>query len=248
MKNKRSKKTARSRKKTINILFTSIGNDSHLFDWFRQAYAVLGIKGRLIATDIDSFCPGLYLADRGYRVPRLDDLSFLPAIDDIIRKEEISLIIPDRDEDVLYFSEHKERFQKIGVRVMAPSLSSVMICNDKWKFFKFLRSRKMPTIRTWPKYHKTIPFPCIIKPRIGKGSYGFRIIKDKKELKQLYLDGYIIQEKIDGVEYTIDYFADFSGRPISVIPRIRSKVVGGESKVSITKNETDIITLEFIEG
>jgi carbamoyl-phosphate synthase large subunit len=51
----------------------------------------------------------------------------------------------------------------------------------------------------------------------------------------------LIQQFIDAPEYTVDLFADFSGRIISVVPRERLTIIGGESFVAITRKKEDII-------
>lgn len=229
--------------KPINFLFVSIGNKSHLFEHFRAAFNSLGVSGKIVAVDIDPYCPGLYLADKGYMVPRMDSKKFSAYLSKIIVEEKISLIIPTRDEDVVYLSKNRRRFEKFGTKIMAPSYKTAAICNDKWKFYKFLKAKNLKPIETWRKPPKNLRFPCILKPIVGAAGVGVEIIKNKNELEKRKLAGKIIQEKIEGVEYSIDYFSDFSGKPISTIPRIRVKVVGGESKVSITKNEKEIIAL-----
>ncbi len=229
--------------KSVNFLFTSIGNKSHLFEHFRTALSSLGVEGKTVATDIDPFCPGLYLADKGYLVPRMDSKKFPARLAEIITREKISLIIPTRDEDVMYLAKNKKRFEKLGTKIMVPSLKAASICNDKWKFYKFLKAKNLRPIESWLKPPKNLQFPCIIKPIIGAASIGVEVIGSIEELKKQELTGKIIQKKIEGTEYSIDYFADFSGKPISTIPRIRLKVVGGESKVTITKNEKEMIAL-----
>lgn len=232
-----------SKSAPVNVLFTSVANKISLVESFKEASAVFGISGKIIGVDIDPYSAGLYCVDHGYLVPKLTDKTFLIKIKNILRKEKISLIIPTRDEDLLYFSKNKNKFEKIGVRVLVSEYESVEICADKWKFFQFLKLNSISTIETWQRPANEIKFPCIVKPRIGKGGVGVQIIKNKKELGLCDLRHKIIQEKIEGTEYTIDYFADFNGRPISIVPRIRLKIAQGESKVGITKNELKIIEL-----
>lgn len=51
----------------------------------------------------------------------------------------------------------------------------------------------------------------------------------------------IIQEYVCDPECTIDLFADFYGRVISVVPRLRMRVVSGESFVSQTIKDYSLI-------
>ena len=51
----------------------------------------------------------------------------------------------------------------------------------------------------------------------------------------------IIQEFLDGQEYTIDIFTDFSGRPLCAVPRERLEVRGGEVAKSLTVKDEALI-------
>ena len=61
-------------------------------------------------------------------------------------------------------------------------------------------------------------FPLFIKPRFGRGSVCAYTIRDGCELAFFlqYVDGPVVQEYLDGPEFTIDLLCDFSGRPLSV--------------------------------
>lgn len=54
-------------------------------------------------------------------------------------------------------------------------------------------------------------------------------------------DDALIQEFVHAPEYTVDVFLDADGRPISCVPRERISVVGGESIVSRTVRDPDLI-------
>ncbi|HHH82980.1 MAG TPA: hypothetical protein ENL35_08315, partial [Chloroflexi bacterium] len=43
----------------INLLFTSVGRRVELMNAFREAYARLGLRGRLVAPDTDPLAPAL---------------------------------------------------------------------------------------------------------------------------------------------------------------------------------------------
>ena len=226
---------------TTNVLFTSIYNKVFLVESFRQAYRRLKISGRIIAVDIDPFSAGLQFADRGYLAPRLDDKKFLPKALEICRQEKIKLIIPTRDEDLLYFSRIQDRLDKLNIKILVAPAESVITCQDKWKFYQFLKQNNFPLIKTWREYNQQINFPCLVKPRTGKAAQGVLVVKNKLELNKVNLQGKIIQEKVAGEEYTIDYFADFKAQPICLVPRLRYKIVDGESKIGITKDEPEIV-------
>jgi len=227
----------------INVLFTSIGNCVSIIKYFDKARKALWMNCKLIAIDIDKYCPWIHVADKYYIVKRLDDLWFQKQILEICKNEEINLIIPTRDDDIPYFSEHIEAFKNLWIFCMVPSLEISKICNDKYEFYKYLVANNIPAIKTYEHYGKWILFPCIVKPRFGSWSKWIREITNEEEIKNIDLDWYVIQEKETWVEYTIDYFADFSWTPLCIIPRIRLKVFNWESVVWITKKNEKIISI-----
>lgn len=227
----------------INILFTSISNKVSLVECFRDAYKKHAIRGSIIGADINPYSTGLYAGDTGYIVPKLYSVLFRKEILEICTKENIRLIIPTRDEDLVYFSKHKNFFASKGVRIMVADKKTVALCNDKGAFHAFLKKYGIPTVKTWTRPSKKIPYPCIVKPKDGKGGRGIKEIRNRQALLRTNLTGKIIQEKITGTEYTIDYFADFKARPICIVPRIRLVMKDGESKVGITKKHAKIIRL-----
>lgn len=226
---------------SVNILQVSIGHKVYLTKYFRKAYKALGIEGKIIGTDIDPYTPGIYATDKHYIAPRRNDPSFIPKIIDICKKEKINLLMPTSDEDVEFFAQHRKSFEGLGVKVLAPSYEIAAICSDKMKFYEKLTELGIDTPKIWPEKSSGISYPCIVKPRKGKGSIGVRTAQSAEELGDL--EGMIIQEKLEGTEYTIDYFADFDSNPICIVPRIRMVVREGESKVAITKKDDAIIEL-----
>lgn len=225
----------------INILFTSIYNKVSLIKSFKRAYSDLNIKGQVFATDIDNFGAGLYVADEGVIVPRLDDFSFLSKMLEICKQKDICAVIPTRDEDLPFFAKNRKVFENKGIKVIVSPYESVTICQDKWRFYNFLVKNKIPSIRTWSSLLDEIEFPCIVKPITGKASVGVEEVESMRGVQGVNFEKNIIQEKVIGKEYTIDYFADFEARVICVVPRARYKVEDGESKIGITKEEPEMV-------
>nr|WP_243237368.1 ATP-grasp domain-containing protein [Heliobacterium chlorum] len=87
-----------------------------------------------------------------------------------------------------------------------------------------------------------VEFPCFIKPVSGSSSVNAFKVDNQVELDffKYYIGDYMIQEFIDGEEYTIDVFCDFSGRLIYATPRIRIATRTGE----VVK--TQIVTDDYL--
>ena len=54
----------------MNILFCSAGRRCELLKNFRKS---MGNDGKIVATDISLTAPAIYMADKYYIVPRIDD-------------------------------------------------------------------------------------------------------------------------------------------------------------------------------
>lgn len=230
----------------INVLITSASRKVGLINSFRQAIDS-ETGGQVIAVDIDPKSAALYHADQSYLVPRSDDSKFIPNIKRLCKKHSIDLIVPTRDEELGIFARSKDDFSEFGTRIMVSSPETVDVCNDKSRFLDWCNQNGYATPKTYSrseiKSNQSTLFPLFLKDRYGKSSKKTFIVTTNDELNAIlaYLDDPIIQEFVDEKEFTIDYFADFTGRTISVVPRERVDTFGGESFVGKTRKEERLI-------
>ena len=73
---------------------------------------------KVITTDIDYLSSGIHAADKCYRVPRTNDPNYIPALIRICQKENIDVVIPLLDLDILLFSRKRELFENEGIRLL----------------------------------------------------------------------------------------------------------------------------------
>ncbi len=214
----------------MNVLITSASRKVSLVRAFQKAVEETG-GGRVIAVDASPLAAALYLADAHLLVPRLEEEAFLPDLVDLCQREEVGLLIPTRDEELPFFAKHQEDFSEVGTRVMVPSLKAVEIAQDKRRFVEFVLEHgfSTPSLRATPDPGA---YPVFVRPRRGKGSRHVHIAHSQAELKRALaaLGGEgVVQEYVEAPEFTVDFFADFDGRAISVVPRQRLVIFGGES-------------------
>jgi carbamoyl-phosphate synthase large subunit len=197
---------------------------------------------RVIGLDCNPLSAGFYLCDKSYVVPRGDDPGFLEEILRICEAERPDAIISGPEEEILVLSKNKGLFGEKGILVLCPDYDTVKICADKLETCKVLESHGIPV----PDIYKNdnARFPCIVKPRFGRGGAGVFRAESRRDL-EFYIQDVeqpVIQEFIDGVEYTIDIFADLEGKPLSVIPRARLQVESGISVKAKTVYDEEIIS------
>lgn len=226
----------------MNILITSASRKVWLVKAFQRALSEEG-GGEVIAIDANPRSAALYFADKGYVVPTGLGEEFLTAVQDICQKHKIKLLIPTRDEELPFFARARQKLQSIGTTVMVPDLETVEICQDKRLFIEFCLKHGFRIPKTYETIKENFKFPVFVKERFGKGSKWAFLVQSKSDLDYMLqrLKEPIIQEYIEAPEYTVDLFADFSGQVLSVVPRERLLVFGGESFVGRTCKNWNII-------
>lgn len=231
----------------LNILITSVSRKVWLVKAFKDALAHEGIDGKVIAVDSNPLSAGLYISDKQYPVPSSSEQGFMDSILEICRKENVKLLIPTRDDELLLFAKNRQNFEEQGISVMVSSPNVIETCRDKYKFYQFLKQGNIPTPTTYIPSEIDLKalntYPLLIKSRYGAGSKNVFKVDGVEELQCFvhYVADPLIQEFLMGKEYTIDVFSDFDGNVITVVPRERIEIVSGESYKGITVEDTKMV-------
>lgn len=228
----------------IRILFTGVGRRIELLQAFRNAALVLNKELKIYGADMAGTAPALAYCDYVRRVVTMKDPAYIDNLLKICKEDKIDLVIPTIDTDLLVLSENKERFEKIGTRVMISDPDKIRICRDKnntSQFFVDCGLHAPMPVNDWKEYKSG--YPAFIKPKDGSSSINAYKVEDEGEL-EIYasqVEDYIVQPFVSGREYTIDIFCDWEGTPLSIVPRERLQVRAGEVlKTQISMNETMI--------
>ena len=109
--------------------------------------------------------------------------------------------------------------------VLLPSAEFIKTHLDKLKSNSLLLSYGLPAPKTEPlPGHQWVPYPCIVKPRQGRGSRGVAIVHSEQELQAHIVlsrrrsEDFIVQELLVGQEYTVMMAADRTGQLCAVVP------------------------------
>ena len=226
----------------MNVLITSVSRKVSLVKAFSRALSEEG-GGKVIAIDASPKSAALYFADKAYIVPAGLGENFREIVQNICVKNEIKLLIPTRDEELPFFARERERLNDIGVCVMVSSSHAVKICQDKGLFVEFCLKHGFSVPKTYRETDIVFDFPLFVKDRFGKGSKSAFRVNSKPELDYFLnrLKDPIVQEYVEAPEYTVDLFADFAGNILTVVPRQRLSIFGGESFIGRTCKNWDII-------
>jgi len=237
----------------INVLILSAGRRVELIQCFKKAAHKLNIKSNIIAADCSDTAPALYFSDKSVKLPRIDDKNYINCIISVCNQENIALIVPTIDTDLLLLSENKEKIEeKSKAKVLISNPQVIRICRNKIWTQKFLEDNNfgVPKMYTDSELeNQDLNYPLFIKPKSGSSSINVFKVSNKNEL-ELYrriICEPIVQDYIEGEEYTVDVLVDFEGNVMTVVPRLRIATRGGEiSKGKIIKDREiidDVIRL-----
>ena len=186
-----------------------------------KALRLAGYRGRIVATDCDPLAPGLELADVGVVVPPAASPEFFRRALEIIRSEDVEVILPTSGFDTPMYAAHEGELHTIGTSVIGCGSYAMQICRDKWLFYERVHG-DFPVPRTYQTPPNGLTFPCFVKPRWGKGSRGAAICRDRAalDLRLRESEDLLIQDHLPGAEYSVDVLADLDGRPLVAVPRL----------------------------
>lgn len=231
----------------FNILFTSSGRRVSLIRKFRETLHSNNISGKIITADIKNNAPSAYISDIHYLVPRVNSGDYISELLFICKKEAINLVIPLIDTELLLLSKNRALFEEINVKILVSGTELNEIANDKIKTYKFFIKNQINTPKVYFEsdlLQKNYMFPLLIKPLDGSSSKGVTKIKNEKELAffKEYIENSMVQEFIEGTEFTVDIMVDFEGNIKTVVPRKRIETRAGEVSKGITIKDPLIIS------
>lgn len=230
----------------MNYLMCSVGRRGELLKDFRNS---MEKNSTLIATDNSPYAPAIYLADKQYLVPLINSPEYIDTLIDICKKEEINAVTTFIDPEIMLLAKNREKFEKIGVEVLAPYEETAKLCFDKYEMFKYLKSKGVPTVMTWPTFEEfkvdfddgKVEFPVFVKPRTGSGSVGAKKILDIESLKLAFEqdESLIVQEFMDCQDLDADVYIDIkSHKPVAIFSKKKiSTTIGGANKTISFKDE-----------
>ena len=224
----------------MNILFSTVGRRGYIVDYFRKH---LSESSKLIGTSDRNDCnteftSGFFHCDKSYIVPSIkEERKYIDALLTICKKEKVDMLFSFYDYDAYVLSQYLKEFDAIGVKPVISSHQINTICFDKIETHRFLKSQgfKTPWAITSDDVAKTeiSSYPVIVKPRFGFGSNAINIANNRSEV-EFFLNYYakedmIVQEFIEGPEYSFDVLNDFNGQTVTAVVKRKIKMRAGET-------------------
>lgn len=232
-------------KSHTTVLFTSAGRRVSLARQFKAAQASIGDHGRVLTADVSTTAPALYAGDGRFLVPNCGDPAFVPSLVEICEQESVRLLVPLIDTELPVLAAHRDVFRDIGTIAYVSDPDTIAVCQDKSASAGFFREIGLstPNILTPEEADglTAADFPVFVKPATGSSSIGAQKVRSIEELRfyQTQWPDLIVQEFIDGDEFTVDVYVDLNGTAQCAVPRQRLAVRAGEvSKARSVKDLT----------
>lgn len=221
----------------MNILILSCGTRYKLVEYFKNRNNGFN---KVVVTDCNKYAPALYISDKYYIVSRMDTKGYIDEIIDICRNENINVILPLQENELLLISKNRKKFEAIGVLVAISEYSALSLCKDKYGLYKYLSDEGIHMVKTQllkDVLDNNLDIKEVfVKPRYGAGSVGTMMVKSKKLLEALYEnseDELIIQPFIQGKEYGVDVYIDFISSDMkAVFCKEKLRMRAGETEKS----------------
>lgn len=173
--------------------------------------------------DADPEAKSASLPDSAWHaIPFAADPSFVAALTALCRSLAVDLLIPGVDEELTLVAQSRAA---IGCDVLLPPLDFVATHLDKLVSMTRLRALGVlvPNTGTLSERRGVI-FPCIVKPRRGRGSRDVAVVRSEDELRAHVVccrrpaGDFIVQDRIEGEEFTVTVVADRTGALRAVVP------------------------------
>jgi carbamoyl-phosphate synthase large subunit len=168
-------------------------------------YNIIALDGEYLAT-------GLYASKTSYIIPYANKDNYIPRLLEICKKENITLLFPGMDAELMSLSLNSHLFEKIGTTVVVSRPEVITISDDKYQTYQQLIKAgiNVPSTYLVESFNPdNSSFPLILKQKIGGArSKNIYIIRDKREWETIIhkignnISDYIAMDYIEGDEYT----------------------------------------------
>lgn len=159
----------------------------------------------LVATSSVADEPALFDFDAAYLVPPTlaDPAAFERRLLAVIDRESPDLVVPGRDDDVLFLAGLGERRPDLAPRLLVGNLRTAEVVTDKWRSYEFCREHGLPfadslvrgASRTPAQFAHERGWPLVAKPRRGFSSRDILIVTNEGQLERALARGdYVVQQ------------------------------------------------------
>lgn len=189
-------------------------------------------KGKVYTTDLNPYmAPAGYVSDGCFAVPRVTAADYLDELLKICIENEIRLVVPTIDTELLILARAKQRFAEKGIVLVVSDEDFISICRDKRLTSASFESHSMKVPAPRDKYNPV--FPMFAKPYDGSLSCNLHVIRKQEDLTEEIMNDpkLMFMEYVDKSvfkEYTVDMYYGADNCVKAIVPRERIEIRAGE--------------------
>jgi len=194
--------------KKVKIFITSAGGE--IANPVIKSLKKSNLNIEIVAGDINPDSNGLFRASICYLLPSYDDPNYKTKIKEICKNEQIDLVIPCSDLELIKMAELKESGE-LECEVCVASTDVINKTFNKLETYKFFRKFGLPFVETVvfsdiEELIEIVKFPIIAKPLSGSGSKGVKVIFSYSDIEERKnWEGYIFQDYLTENKKDIKY-------------------------------------------
>lgn len=216
----------------------------------------------LHVADMDANASGRFLSESFFQLPPASDPAFIGALEHICRDNAINVLFPLVTRELFLLARHREAFAEFGTKIIVSERAAMDRINDKGALYDMLSENGLPcpvysvvdtadALMERVRAFNAAGEACVIKPCVGNGSRGIRVITndiDRFDLlfsqkpNSLYMSSdeldlilagrdippMVVSEYLPGEEVTVDALNN-DGQVELVLIRRRTRMSGGIS-------------------
>lgn len=225
----------------LTVLVTAAGS----------APAVAAIRGlsaqdelplRVVGVDVDPLSFGLFDCAAAYTVPRVGAPDWAEEVERVCAREDVDVVVPILDVELEPFAALRDRLAPLGTRVLVNEPAAIRIARDKRRANGAVAAAGVAVPRTVDLAVDVLEAPVVVKPTVGAGSVGVSVVRTVPELRQAAaaLDDPLVQELVEGDEFTVDLVVSPDGQVLAAAPRRRVEVRAGQSYKGVTVDDDEL--------
>jgi carbamoyl-phosphate synthase large subunit len=158
---------------------------------------------------------------------------------------QIDVLVPGVDEELLHLARARANFGPTSL--LLPEADYVAVMLDKLSMVRALDDKGILVPKTvkLDEANADFGFPCISKPRSGRGSRAVRVLETTEDAAALrgtlglQAGDTILQEKAEGIEYTVQMLANATGKLHAVVP-VKVGIKRGITLRAVTDTEPNV--------
>lgn len=243
------------------VMIGSAGRRLYLIDWFREAFAALGLDGRIVVTENDPTSSAASYGDIARQLPRYGDPAYGDALLGVVEELRPRLFLSVNDYELMHLHVHSdlaEQLRRRGVLVPGVSRAWQLGSADKLRTARMLEEIGVRTPVTLEGGDREgiaaladQVEDVVVKHRFGSGSSGLAIVPASAAASAVAAavrsaplmgrsvvseDDVVVQPRLPGLEHGVDIVGDLRapGAARAVMARRKLRMRAGETDKAVT--------------